>query len=49
MPDKIRFTLANRALADIYGTSPKELVGKSELDFHPNRKEAEQFHKTIFR
>ena len=45
VPDKIRFTLANRALADVYGTSPKELVGKSELDFHPNRKEAEQFRE----
>jgi len=40
-----RFTLANRALADVYGVSPKELVGKSEADFHHNREEAEQFHQ----
>ena len=40
-----RFTLANRALADVYGVSPKELVGKSECDFHHNREQAEQFHQ----
>ena len=40
-----RFTLANRALADVYGMSPKDLVGKSELDLHPDRREAERFHE----
>jgi len=44
-----RFTLANRALANVYGMSPKELVGKSELDLHANREEAERFHQDDLR
>jgi len=40
-----RFTIANRALAEVYGLSPKELIGKMEMDLHFNREEAEQFHR----
>ena len=37
------FTLANRALASLYGTTPAELVGKTEADFNVNTKEVAQF------
>jgi two-component system cell cycle sensor histidine kinase/response regulator CckA len=30
-----RFTLANQAVADLYGTTVPELIGKSEADFNP--------------
>ncbi|QJW94041.1 hypothetical protein FTUN_1560 [Frigoriglobus tundricola] len=30
-----RFTLANRAMADAYGTTPEEMVGRTDADFHP--------------
>jgi PAS domain S-box-containing protein len=38
-----RFTLANRAVAAIYGTTPEELVGKTDADFNPDSKEVEHF------
>jgi PAS domain S-box-containing protein len=31
-----RFVLANRAFAEIYGTTVEELIGKTEADFNPN-------------
>jgi PAS domain S-box-containing protein len=37
------FTLANKALADIYGTTPEELVGKTDSDFNKNEKEVAGF------
>ncbi|MGZ9066627.1 MAG: PAS domain S-box protein, partial [Burkholderiales bacterium] len=36
-----RFTLANRALADIYGTTVEGLIGKSDADFNSNVEEVE--------
>ena len=38
-----RFTLVNRALAELYGTSPDDLVGRRDSDFNPNTEEVEQF------
>jgi PAS domain S-box-containing protein len=38
-----RFTLVNRALAELYGASPEDLVGKRDADFNPNREEVEQY------
>lgn len=38
-----RFTLVNRALAELYGTTPEALVGRGDADFNPNRAEVEQF------
>ena len=38
-----RFTLANQAVADVYGTTTEELLGKSDADFNPNREEVEHF------
>ncbi|HSD33445.1 MAG TPA: PAS domain S-box protein [Gemmatimonadales bacterium] len=38
-----RFTLVNRALAELYGTTAEELVGRQDADFNPNRAEVEQF------
>jgi PAS domain S-box-containing protein len=37
------FTLANRALATMYGTTPEELVGKTDADFNPDPTEVERF------
>ncbi|HEY6108807.1 MAG TPA: PAS domain S-box protein, partial [Gemmatimonadales bacterium] len=38
-----RFTLVNRALAELYGTTAENLVGRRDADFNPNRAEVEQF------
>jgi PAS domain S-box-containing protein len=38
-----RFTLVNQAVADAYGTSVEELIGKRDADFARNRDEAEHF------
>lgn len=38
-----RFTLVNRAVAEIYGTTVDELIGKTDADFNPNRDEVEFF------
>ena len=38
-----RFTLANRAVAEAYATTPRELVGKTDADFNPNHDEVEHF------
>jgi len=44
-----RFTLANRALADAYGTNVKNLIGKTDADFHHDKEQAEQFHRDDLR
>ena len=44
-----RFTLANRAVAAIYGTTPSELVGKTDADFNDNREEVERFRRDDLR
>lgn len=38
-----RFTLANQALANIYGVAVEELIGKKDSDFVKNPDRAEQF------
>ena len=38
-----RFTLANKAVADLYGTTPDEIVGKCDADFNPSNHEVEHF------
>ena len=40
-----RFTLANQALADAYGTTVEGLLGKADADFNANADEVEQFHR----
>jgi PAS domain S-box-containing protein len=40
-----RFTLVNQAVADAYGTTVEELIGKTDADFNPNREEVEFFRK----
>lgn len=38
-----RFTLANLAVAAIYGVTPAELVGRTDADFNPDNVEIEHF------
>jgi len=38
-----RFTLANRAVASIYGVTASELVGRTDADFNPDGAEIEHF------
>jgi PAS domain S-box-containing protein len=40
-----RFTLANHAVAGLYGTTVENLVGKSDADFNPHLAEVEHFLK----
>jgi PAS domain S-box-containing protein len=40
-----RFTLANRSLADLYGTSVEALLNKTEAEFTARREDAEKFHQ----
>jgi PAS domain S-box-containing protein len=40
-----RFTLANQAVADAYGTTVDNLIGKTDADFNPNREEVEFFRR----
>lgn len=39
------FVLANKAVADAYGTTVEALTGKADADFNPNKEEVEQFLK----
>jgi PAS domain S-box-containing protein len=38
-----KFTMVNKAVADNYGTTVDGLIGKSDADFNPNKKEVEHF------
>ncbi|HEY1267233.1 MAG TPA: PAS domain S-box protein [Candidatus Binatia bacterium] len=40
-----RFTLANKAVADAYGTTVQKLIGKTDADFNPNRVEVEFYRR----
>lgn len=40
-----RFTLVNQAVADAYGTTIEDLIGKTDADFNPNRAEVASFLK----
>ena len=39
------FTLANKAVAEAYGTTVDNLIGKTDADFNPNRDEVESFRQ----
>jgi len=41
-----RFAVANKAVADWYGTTVEELIGKSGSDFNANAEEAEFFRRS---
>lgn len=38
-----RFTLANRAVAEVYGTTPGGILGKKDTDFNPDLQQVEDF------
>ena len=38
-----RFTLVNKAVADVYGTTVENLIGKTDADFNPNQEEVAFF------
>jgi hypothetical protein len=40
-----RFTLANRTVAAMYGTTVDELLGKTDADFNPKAEEVEAFQR----
>ncbi len=40
-----RFTLVNQAVADAYGTTVENLLGKTDADFNPNKDEVEFFRR----
>ena len=40
-----RFTLVNQAMADVYGTTVEDLLGKTDADFNPNVDEVEFFRR----
>lgn len=40
-----RFVLVNKAVADIYGTTTGELLGKTDADFNANAAEVEHFRR----
>jgi PAS domain S-box-containing protein len=42
---KGRFTLANRSLAEVYGTTSDAMIGKTDLDFAFNPEEVEFFRR----
>jgi PAS domain S-box-containing protein len=40
-----KFLLVNNALASLYGTSPAQMIGKSDIDFNPNAEQVEFYKK----
>jgi PAS domain S-box-containing protein len=40
-----RFTLVNQAVADCYGTTVEELLGRTDADFNPHTTQVEQFRR----
>ncbi len=40
-----RFTLVNQAVADLYGTTVDDLLGKSDVDFHPRSEQVDAFRR----
>jgi PAS domain S-box-containing protein len=38
-----KFTLVNKAVAEVYGTTVDELIGKTDADFNTNKDEVESF------
>ncbi|MBB6055122.1 PAS domain-containing sensor histidine kinase [Tolumonas osonensis] len=41
-----RFTLANQAVANIYGTTVDDLIGKTDADFNTSAEEVQWFHQS---
>ncbi|MDF0652944.1 MAG: PAS domain S-box protein [Nitrospira sp.] len=41
-----RFAMANKAVADRYGTMVEDLIGKSDAEFNANSEEVEQFRQS---
>lgn len=41
---ELRFSLVNKALADIYGTAVPNVIGRTDRDFNPNSAEVEGFN-----
>ncbi|MBX7143837.1 MAG: PAS domain S-box protein [Oligoflexia bacterium] len=39
-----RFSLVNKAVADLYGTSASQLIGRADREFNPNAKEVDSFN-----
>ncbi len=42
-----RFLLANKSLADLYKTTPQEMVGKDDGAFNPNKKQVEFYLENV--
>jgi two-component system cell cycle sensor histidine kinase/response regulator CckA len=40
-----RFTLVNQAVAEVYGTSVEDMLGKTDANFNPNQEEVEWFRR----
>jgi PAS domain S-box-containing protein len=40
-----RFTLVNKAVADAYGTTVEDLIGKTDADFNPSAEEVAHFRR----
>ena len=40
------FTMANKAVADWYGSTVEDLIGRTDADFNPNAEEVEFFRKS---
>lgn len=40
-----RFTLANQTVAALYGTTPRDLIGKTDADFNGNTEEVDAFRR----
>lgn len=40
-----RFTLVNKAVADTYGTTVENLIGKTDADFNPHAEEVDHFRE----
>jgi PAS domain S-box-containing protein len=40
-----RFTLVNKAVAEVYGTTVNELIGKTDADYNKRIEEVEQFNR----
>ena len=38
-----KFTLSNQALADLYGTTVEDIIGKTDADFNPDPTQVEQY------
>ena len=42
-----RFLMVNKALADLYNTTPEDMIGKTDADFNDNREETEFFDNNV--